>query len=168
MTIFQEEYRNISEILVHTLDLNYFYKGNITNYILLIWSSWAPLPNTKVDIRQYILRSLLSIASTLNQDLFDRFEISVNEFKKIIKNNNDKLIDTPLFKELLTILENQDLMTQDYFGAFKNSVILVDMVKQIFFSTKVNVSLWNDENVISETVKGEDLFYYDLPLDFIN
>ncbi|MBK9800226.1 MAG: hypothetical protein IPP56_11140, partial [Bacteroidetes bacterium] len=60
---FQRENRNLNEIFVHVLDLHYFYGGRTSKYIPLIWSSWSAVPHINADIRQYILRSLLAIAS---------------------------------------------------------------------------------------------------------
>lgn len=166
--IFANEHRNISEILVHTLDLQYFYKGNTTHYILMIWDSWASLPNIYADLRQYILRSLLSIASTINQNFYDRFWLSIDEFKNILDENKEKLKNNPLISDLNNILSDKSLLNKYYFGAFKNSIILVDMVMNVFFSPKINSILWNDDNVIFNNKDGNDIFSYNIPLGFTN
>lgn len=169
--LLQREYRNINEIIVHTLDLHYFYGGRTSKYILLIWHSWSAIPHVGADVRQYLLRSLLAIASKISQqaDAFTRFQLSVKEFKDIISDNEDILKDSPLIVKLQTILENDGLLKRDYFGAFKNSIILVDLAMQIFYSQKVSAEIWQDDNVImQDTNSTETDFRYNLPLEFMD
>ena len=164
--LLEREHKNINEIIVHTLDLHYFYRDDIRNYILTIWNSWAPLPNVNDDISQYILRSLLAIASTIDQSPYTRFNMSVNAFKAILSDNKDMLKNNHLTSKLEAILNDRETLKNYFWGAFKNSIILVDLVMNVFYSRKVSTQLWNDENVII-SINGEDHYSYNIPLDFI-
>lgn len=164
------EYKNINEILVHTLDLHYFYRNDMRIYILTIWNSWAPLPNIHDDISQYILRSLLAIASNIDQSPYKRFQISLELFKTILEENNNILRNNHLVSELKDVLEkdNGNYVKNWYLGAFKNSLILIDLVMEVFYSRKVSTQLWNDENVVISTNDNrEEHCSYNVPLNFI-
>jgi hypothetical protein len=159
-----KEYKNIHEILVHTLDLHYFYRDDIKNYILIIWNSWSPLPEVNGDIINYVLRSLLAIASTINQAPYQRFNMAIDKFKVIITDNKDKLKNNHLTSKIEEILNTSGELKHSLWGAFKNSIILVDLAMNIFYSSKVSTQLWSDENVI---IDEEENYSYNLPLDFI-
>lgn len=165
---FQNEYRNINEIFVHVLDMHYFYGGRTSKYISMIWCSWSAVPHVSADIRQYILRSLLAIASKIDQEPYERWRIAIDEFKTIIENCIFRFPNIPLFNQLLKILEDNDFLKKYYFTAFKNSLIVVDIAMEIFYSERINSILWNDENIniTSDESGSEDEYTYNLPLNF--
>ncbi|MDR0605682.1 MAG: hypothetical protein LBG80_15400 [Bacteroidales bacterium] len=165
--IFRDEIRNLNEIFVHVLDLHYFYGGRISKYILLIWCSWAAVPQINDDIRQYILRSLIAIASKIDQDPYTRFNLAKKEFIDILMNNKSIIKNIPLISKVLEILQNEELLDEYYFNAFKNSLIIVDLIMSIFYSKKIASTLWNDENIIREQTdfETEDEFSYDAPFE---
>ncbi len=167
---FQKENRNLNEIFVHVLDLHYFYGGRTSKYIPLIWCSWSAVPHINADIRQYILRSLLAIASKIDQDPYERWKIALGEFKTIIANNYAKTSNIPLFKKLLEVLDDKELLRKYYFAPFKNSLIIVDLIMEIFYSEQVRAILWSDENINIENSETttENEFTYNLPNDFID
>lgn len=146
--VFKLEQRNINEILVHVLDLHYFYLGRVYKYIPLIWCSWSSVPNVKADIRQYILRSLLAIASKANQNEKLRWKYAVDEFRAILAANQELVTRFPLLQQVEAILADDDFLGDYYFNAFMNGLILVDVAMQLFFSHKVAAKLCDDTNVI--------------------
>jgi hypothetical protein len=104
----QVENRNINEIFVHVLDLHYFYLGRTSKYISLIWCSWSTVPHVNGDIRQYILRSLVAIASKQSGDPYTRWEMAIDEFKNIIDGN--KILESfPIISKLQKILNDKKL-----------------------------------------------------------
>ena len=58
------EYKNLTEIIVHVLDLFYFYFDEFEKYNRSIWLSWRTVPVVLSDVRQYLLRMLLAYTST--------------------------------------------------------------------------------------------------------
>ena len=60
------EYKNISEIIVHVLDMFYFYSDEFDKYNRSVWLSWRTVPAVLNDIRQYVLRALLVYTSIDN------------------------------------------------------------------------------------------------------
>ncbi len=167
---FESEYRNLNEIFVHVLDLHYFYGGRTAKYIPIIWCSWSAVPHVNADIRQYILRSLLAIASKIDQEPFERWNFAIQEFKDIIHQHWDIMKNIPLIARVLAELKDTENLKKYYWGPFKNSLIIVDLAIDIFYSKKIRGNLWNDENITVEENddKSEGEFSYDSPMDFID
>jgi hypothetical protein len=57
------EYKNISEIIVHVLDMFYFHFDEFDGYNRSVWLSWRTVPTVLSDILQYVLRMLLVYTS---------------------------------------------------------------------------------------------------------
>jgi len=170
--ILESENRNISEIFVHVLDLHYFYGSSIAVYLPLIWSSWVSVPHIKGDLRQYILRSLLAIASVEAAGSTDgRFKTAVSiMIEQLEKYKNSKLNHSTIHR-VLEILDDHDRLQTYYYLSFEGSVIIVDMIMKIFHSKKVRSAILNDLNIemlmeddtskeISQTMR------YNLPTGF--
>ncbi len=168
--LFRSEFRNINEILVHVLDLHYFYGGRATKYIPLIWSSWSAVPNVRADLRQYVLRSLLAIASKSNTREFKRFHSAVEDFKAILSKNEIVVKRFPILREVQAILSDKELLRKDYYSSFANSLILVDLAKEILFSETVAAEVTKDAKVSphEREDEAETDFEYSLPHGFHN
>lgn len=165
---FENEHRNLHEIFVHVLDLHYFYGGRNYYYIPLIWSSWSVISHVNADLRQYILRSLLAISSKIDQDPYERWEIALNEFKRILNSQSIEFRKKPIIQKVLKELENPNEAKNKYFSAFKNSLIIVDLVMNIFFSKKILKVLHDDKLIsyVDDDTSSEQRFVYDFPIDF--
>lgn len=169
--ILEDEFRNISEIFVHVLDLHYFYAGRVSVYIPLIWCSWISVPHINGDVRQYILRSLLAISSKESGGSFSRFYSSVSRLKEILYKHKNNKLNYPIIDEIINILEDEKKLNNNYWPAFKASILIVDLVTQIFVSEKIRASLFNDEFVKWENDEKdeesfEEKFIYNLPEGF--
>ncbi|WP_316849632.1 hypothetical protein [Pedobacter agri] len=161
------ENRNINEIMVHILDLHYFYASRVSVYIPLIWCSWVAVPYISGDIRQYILRSILTICSKTDGSVFTRFKQSIGRLKELLIKYQANKLNHPIILEVLDILDNTDLLMLKYFPAFKSSIIIVDMIGEIFISEAVRASIFNDEFAKFEDDDEvedsfEKIFKYDL------
>ena len=73
LSAFELESRSIAEIMVHVLDLYYFFDDDPIQYLGVIWRSWESVPSVMRDTRQYVLRSLLACTSLDDGDPIDRF-----------------------------------------------------------------------------------------------
>ncbi|MET3980680.1 hypothetical protein ABIB62_003284 [Mucilaginibacter sp. UYP25] len=170
--LFEQENRNINEIFVHVLDLHYFYASRLSAYIPLIWCSWVAVPYVTGDLRQYILRSLLTIASkNTGGSSYERFNLSVSRLKELLIKYKDNKLKHPIILEVINILNDNDKLMNSYFNAFKNSVLIVDMITNIFISPTVRSAIINDDFVKWESNdKDEDnfeeAFKYELPDGF--
>jgi len=95
-TVLSAEFRNIGEILVHILDMHYFYCSCLSKYIRLIWKSWSKAPQVRADLRQYLLRSLLVIAAKKQGGPGERFS-SCRAFLQDILDGLSKELDSAKF-----------------------------------------------------------------------
>ena len=53
--VLETEYRNISEIMVHVLDYNYFYDAQPEVYLPFVWESWSKVPAVQKNVSHYLL-----------------------------------------------------------------------------------------------------------------
>lgn len=169
--IFEIQYRNINEIFVHILDLHYFYASRISAYIPLIWCSWTAVPHVAGDVRQYILRSLLTIAPSMKGDPHMRFNQSVELLKELLQAHTEGKLKHPVVDKALSFLSDNDKLMGSYFPSFKGSLILVDLVYNVFISQSVHKTIYKDRFVSFKTTetdeKGfEKSFVYDLQGEF--
>ncbi len=169
--MFERENRNISEVLVHVLDLHYFYRSRLAVYIPLIWRSWAALPQVRDGIRQYVLRSLLVTASKMRGTHHERFLLARTRLREWL---------TPLQgaeggSAASTARKALELLTQDeprerLFFPFAASLILVDLVDHVLTSETIRAALAaGDEfiELVPDDSGGEDRLDYTIPDGFV-
>ncbi len=168
--LFRNENRNLNEIFVHVLDLHYFYGGRASKYIPLIWCSWSAVPHINADIRQYILRSLLTIASKIDNNPYERWKLSILRFRDILENDFPDSQNYPIFSKLKEVLRQDELLMDTYFLAFKNSLIIVDLVMEIFYSKNIRTKLLNDEFISfnRDEINEEEELVYNIDKDFFD
>lgn len=57
--------REAQEIIVHTLDFWYFYRGEPDFYIKSIWHSWCAIPGIEERVPEYLMRTLCAVSVNL-------------------------------------------------------------------------------------------------------
>lgn len=92
--------RETEEILVHIFDFYHFYGGEDEQYVKYVWHSWAVQPSIVEKLDDYILRTVLALASERFNDP-DCIESGLIDFRRIC--------DKEEFKEKL--LPHVDLLT---------------------------------------------------------
>jgi hypothetical protein len=103
----KKAYRDISEVLVHIIDLKYIYMNQLDVFITNIWSSWATVPIVSNNLRHYILRSLLIIATAKQGTPSIRYLESIRTLKQILENISMNNIKSPLFSNLIKIISDE-------------------------------------------------------------
>jgi hypothetical protein len=166
--ILAQENRNIHEIFVHVLDLNYFYANRLSLYIPLIWRSWISVPHINGDVRQYILRSLLTIASKSNLGVIHRFNWAVEILEELLTKYSTSQLNFPVIHEVIEILKDRKELKEYYLPAFKSSLMLVDLVNEVFVSERLRGELFDDQyvkwdNSDEEEDSFEQKFEYQIP-----
>lgn len=58
----------INEIMVHALDLPYFYNDDVPQYLRSLWDSWSTIPGVVDRLDSYLIRSLISVGSFKEKD----------------------------------------------------------------------------------------------------
>ena len=170
-TILEHELRNISEILVHVLDLHYFYCSRLSAYVPLIWRSWSTVPQLKGDLRQYVLRTLLVIATKTRGTAYHRFHEARKLFQELVEPlaRSDGDGATTINAALDFIAD--DVSCEALFYPFHASLMLVDMAHHIFTSTAIRGRLVGGDphlSVRTDPVSFEDWFEYRLGPGFVD
>ena len=166
-SLFEHEYRNISEILVHVLDLHYFYGSRLSAYVPLIWRSWASVPHVAGDLRQYVLRTLLAISSKVDGAPYARFLRSVRLFDELLSDHIGGVLDTPTLHSVISYLRDRDSM-ESLVYPFRASLIIADIANNVFVSHAVRAKMMADPlaTIVNDPIKAEDRFEYALPDGF--
>jgi hypothetical protein len=134
------ENRNISEIFVHVLDFHYFYGSRIGIYIPFIWHAWSAVPGISNDLRHYILRSLLAIATKTSGTAYDRFEASVAMLTDVLASTSSTLSSYSLIPEVLGYLADPP-RREPLYEPFSAALRVADIAYHVFFSHHIRNSL---------------------------
>lgn len=166
--LFRVEYRNISEIWVHVLDLHYFYGSNLSACIPLIWKSWTEVPHVKGDLRHYILRSLLIISTKIDGTDYERFKTCVGRLKELLEKQLPDTTGGTLFQSVVDYMKDEQ-QREDLLYPFSASLILVDLVNNVLVSEGIRSTLLDDLHIHwkSEENAFEEKFEYRLPDGFV-
>lgn len=127
----KKSYRDISEIFVHIIDLNYVYKRKLDIYIDGIWSSWATVPVVTNNIRHYVLRTLLTIASVHEGESTERFNLSISVFKDRLKSLIKSQVQNKVYSAVLQTI-NEDSELKALKKRFINCLPVADLVNNFF------------------------------------
>jgi hypothetical protein len=166
---YEAEYRNISEVFVHILDLHYFYCSSVSHYIPLIWRSWSRLPQVRADIRQYLLRTLLVMAATLDGDEYDRFTVARARCAELIDSiKQEQGVDATVINDAANKLRG-DYAEKNLFFPFAGSLILVDVVDRVLTDSGIRGALnAGDKHFSLKKAELEEWLAYDMPDIFVD
>jgi hypothetical protein len=169
--VLSTEFRNVSEIIVHVLDMHYFYVSCLQHYIPLIWKSWSKAPQVRADLRQYLLRSLLVIAARKQGGPDERFRSSralLEELLGRVDEENGKKM--PVIAEAIRMLRG-GLPEDRLFPAFYASLIIVDLATHVFTSSKVLRAIRAADphfRAAHDDTINEEWLQYDMPEGFVD
>jgi hypothetical protein len=150
----EEENRNISEIIVHVLDLFYFYDEDFDSYNRAVWSSWRAVPSVLRDVRQYVLRMLLARTSLDRGDDIERFARARNQLKENLAQLNadcgsDAVLEGALSLLSLAVEPNVTERTAEanhpLYQPFSAAIRIVDFAKNCLASGVVRQGLFRDD-----------------------
>ena len=146
----EQEFRNINEIIVHVLDFNYFYDARHDLYVRSLWRSWAAVPSVLSDLKQYLLRTLLAVASKLTGNVVQRFDQATKMVGEVFDTEPESSQSKPLVSRVCQMLGNRQLL-----WPFIASIQIVDLARHILFSGKIRAEFFNeDENVTFDDEGG--------------
>ncbi len=168
---YEMEYRNISEVFVHILDLHYFYFSSVSNYIPLVWRSWSHVPQVWGDLRQYMLRSLLVVASKTDGTPYERFGRARARLVELLGPlENTETSRRPVVGEAVRKLRRDDYVEKHLFYAFAGSLILVDLVHNVLTSSRIRGAINARDSHLSTaaTTTFEEWLTYDMPDEFVD
>jgi len=170
--ILQREYRNISEIIVHVLDLHYFYRSCISHYIHLIWSSWAKAPQVRGDLRQYLLRSLLVVAAKKQGTPHERFCLACTALADLLEPLRGPAGEhIPVIEEAVNLLKDDKYTGKSLFFPFYASLILADLAHHVLTSAKIRGAVNAGDPHLRPAIvasTNEEWLDYDMPDGFVD
>lgn len=157
-------YKEIEEIIVHILDLLYFYNSDVNLYTKAIWISWLSLPFSVNNLEDYILRTICSITATeKNVDRLKRFDWAIDILKRQLNDIKAiNFVNSSYVDIVLSHLDNENIINKiryRYTNAFVN---LVDITAKFLFSSGLKSRLNQDSNLIETEGLG---FSYNLNID---
>lgn len=127
--IIKQQYKDINEIFVHIIDFSYIYQRDVRAYILSIWSSWSTVPSVTTDLKQYVIRTLITIGITLTGDIETRFKGAKATFlgmlAELVEHNN-----AFVFENIRSILQEE--IDDDLRYRFNNCIIIADLAYHYF------------------------------------
>ena len=170
LLVYETEYRNISEILVHVLDLHYFYNSSLSNYIPLIWRSWSKAPQVRGDLRQYLLRCLLVIAVKTEGTPHERFHSARSRLLELLQSLQEHDgARIPVIDEAAARLE-RDYTEKHLFFSFLGSLILVDTAHHVLTSSRIRGAINAGDTHLRPTAAttNEEWLEYDMPDGFVD
>ena len=157
-------YKEVEEIIVHILDLLYFYNSDVNLYTKAIWISWLSLPFSVNYLEDYILRTICSITAVeKNSDRRKRFDWAIDILRKqLCEIKNIEFVNSTYVDLVLKYLsdeKNVNKIRYQYTSAF---VTLVDITEKFFFSSGLKSRLNQDNNLV-ETAGS--VFSYNIDVD---
>ncbi len=148
------EYDSLNEIIVHVLDLEYFYLGNKERYIDSLWISWSSVPGVIDRIDYYITRTLAAVgASEAGHYSGVRFDTCVTMLRSSFDRIRSCLDNSAVIEKVTSILDSPDDLRalRIRFGAYCALAELAN--KYLVFPNLLTIFDSNDEKISS--VNGE-------------
>ena len=169
--LLEAEMRNISEILVHILDLHYFYRSSLSAYLPLIWRSWSTLPQVRGDLRQYLLRSMLAAATKSQGTPYERFRTARRRVHDLLVPLVHGTSGGTTAIERAAQVLSDDSAAEELFYPFNASLILVDIAHHVLTSNVIRGALHSGDahlRIGRDEGAFEHWFEYDLPEGFVD
>jgi hypothetical protein len=170
LLVYSAEYRNISEVLVHVLDLHYFYRSCLSHYIPLIWRSWSKAPQVRGDLRQYLLRSLLVIAAKTEGSVYERFQSACTRLSELLESVQElEGTRIPVIDEAAARL-NRTYREKHLLFPFIVSLMLVDLAHHVLTSSTILGAINAGDphfRVAEVPPSNEEWLEYDMPPGFV-
>ena len=122
------------ETVVHFHDYYFAYAYHPQTYIKSVWASWIKVAPPFIRTREYLVRSLATVACGKGLHPTQAFEFAVEELKQGLSTLESSGIRSPLFAELRRLVTDpgEAEKTRAYFKPFN---YLMDHVRLFFAST---------------------------------
>jgi hypothetical protein len=174
---FKSAFGFLNELVVHVLDLHYFYDESQPTYFATLWKSWATVPGVADKLEWYILRGIVAASvvnmNRLNRDDFlglanllqpdskslnDRFEDTINTLVAVLEDLCSQKACEPMLHAVAAKLNNQGtrLWLRE---AFFPSHLFAQIVKQFLFSQKLREYFDSFKDPLSDLDEADEPIY---------
>lgn len=151
-TIAIRQRREAQEIIVHTLDFWYFYRGEPDFYIKSIWHSWCAIPGIEDRVPEYLMRTLCAVSvNLLRESAENRFPAAlrgVRDTLKSLKAEGGVLSDyISIALEHIDRIERDSDSGKDFERQYSARLLLVRLVGIFLASDRLAAKLFSDRHV---------------------
>lgn len=136
--------RLLEELVVHTLDVRYFYRGDRDLFLELLWESWTTVPAVVGDLETYLLRSLVAVASLEEGRVPERFTLAR---ERLLAKLGELVIRKPenvFLRKAAQHLESKN-NSRRLRLLFYPAIYIADMAATFLYSQRVEGKLWSDD-----------------------
>ena len=150
--ILKHQRREAQEIIVHTLDFWYFYRGEPEFYIKSIWHSWCAILGIEDRVPEYLMRTLCAVSVTLLREPAEkRFPAALHDVKGILKGLQEQggvLSDyISIALERIARIEEDKDVRDDFERQYSTRLLLVRLVAIFLASERLSAKLYSDPHV---------------------
>jgi len=131
-------------LLVHTLDVRYFYRGDRDLFLELLWESWTTVPAVVGDLETYLLRSLVAVATLEEGSLSERFKLSRERLLKKLHELARNQPSNVFLRKAAQHLEDKN-NSQRLRLLFYPAIYIADMAATFLYSQRIEAKLWSDD-----------------------
>jgi hypothetical protein len=166
----------LNELVVHVLDLHYFYDEAEHLYLSTLWKSWATVPGVADKIEWYILRSLTAVSvinmrglckedfDTLEgplkpdgRELDARFLAAISSLAVVLEELSAQQHSAPILGVVLTTL--QDPSTRRWLrAAFFPCHLFAQVVKQFLYSPRLRHHFDSFEDPLTDRTDTDPVY----------
>ena len=153
-SIYSHSLRLLEEIIVHTLDLRYFYRGDHDLFLELLWESWTTVPAVVGDLETYILRSLVTIATLEHSgSVSDRYKLAREKLTLKLRALCKRNVRNIFLRKALEHVENSG-KSKRLILLFYSALYIADMAATFLFSETIEAAFWSNDTNIEPSTSG--------------
>lgn len=131
--IIRQTYPEVSEILTHIFDFQYFYQSDPEIYIASIWASWDVIPNILDRVPEYLVRTLSAIM-VLNLTAEDPYRAAAAQVEAELRKLLTLMPEANIIQVALDVLKAKG---DDFRRQLISHMPLVAISKAFFFSQDI-------------------------------
>ncbi len=145
---------DVEETLVHLVDFNYIYQRKPEYYIPAIWTSWGTVPNVSSRVAEYVLRTVIAVASkNLRRGMHVALPIARDEIKQALRTLQQSQQGGRYVSKALAVVEDE----AQWAGIVDNAlacVPLMSLAANILFSEKLSGEIHSESKLGGSTEFG--------------
>jgi hypothetical protein len=132
--IYLKHKRRAVELFVHFHDFYFTYAANSKLYAMSLWASWLRVAAPIAHPREYLIRTLATLACGQGVEPERAYTFAKATLNEALESLQANGVRSPLFDELLRIMEGEADLT---YAFFKASYYLMDQVRLLFASRRI-------------------------------
>jgi hypothetical protein len=156
----REHHRFFSEIVVHTLDYHYTYRGDDDSYVASLWRSWSEVPRVANNLEHYILRTLASLSSSKSDPGWSGPEAFVDAATRMVNVLDRMRTRIPNVDRMLDILRSakgSERGTSRLQTEFLSARYISQFARHFLYDEILHASLLYDDTTVETDDEGDEV-----------